>query len=113
MRHHGQVKIEPEPTASPPEPTRPEIILPTEFRNVVLTGNPSASNSLHTLFCPRRIRTIVDCLVASTVSSAAAQFPNAAWHTTLDCRAIVMAGLLGGLALLGTAIGEPASDWIA
>lgn len=54
MRHHGQVKIEPEPTASPPEPTRPEIILPTEFRNVVLTGI-LALLILYTLYFARAV----------------------------------------------------------
>jgi hypothetical protein len=69
-------------------------------------GNPRDSGSLHTLFCPRCIRTIVICLVASTVPSVAAQFHNEAWHTPPDRRRDCRANVELNLYRLARSLGE-------
>jgi predicted PurR-regulated permease PerM len=105
------IKIEPKP-AAPPEPPRPEIILPTEFRNVVLTGI-LAILVLYTLYFARVV--FVPLLLAMLLRlflQLPLNFLTRLGVPRLIAVLIVMAGLLGGIALLGTAIGGPASDWV-
>jgi predicted PurR-regulated permease PerM len=104
---------EPKPTALPPELPRPEIILPTEFRNVVLTAI-LAILILYTLYFARAVFVpLLLALLLRLFLQLPLNFLTRLGIPRLIAVLIVMAGLLGGLGLLGTAIGGPASDWIA
>jgi len=104
--------IEPKPTAVPPEPPRPEIILPTEFRNVVLTGI-LVILILYTLYFARAVFVPLSlALLLRLFLQSPLNFLTRLGMPRLVAVLIVMAGLLGGLGLLGIAIGGPASDWI-
>jgi predicted PurR-regulated permease PerM len=107
------INIEPKRTASPPERPRPEIILPTEFRNVVLTGI-LAILILYTLYFARAV--FVPLLLAMLLRlflQLPLNFLTRLGMPRIIAVLIVMVGLFGGLGLLGAAIGGPAADWIA
>lgn len=107
-----KLDIEPQPPALPPEP-HPEIVLPTEFRNVVLTGI-LALLMFYTLYFARAV--FVPLLLAMLLRlflQLPLNFLTRHRVPRLVAVLIVMVGLFGGLGLLGTAIGGPASDWIA
>jgi predicted PurR-regulated permease PerM len=100
-------------TATPPPPARPDIELPHEFRSVVLTAIV-AIMTFYTLYFARGV--FIPVLLAILLRLFL-QLPMNFLTRHAVPRAlatvIVMAGLFGGIALLGSALGGPATQWIA
>jgi predicted PurR-regulated permease PerM len=106
------VDIETPPTA-PTVPARPEIELPAEFRNVVLTAI-LAIVLLYTLYFARAV--FVPVLLAMLLRLFLQSPMNILTRhgvPRLLAVIVVMFGLFGGLGLLGTTLAGPAADWIA
>ena len=109
----ARIDVEPQPPALPHEMPRPEIALPTEFRNVVLTGI-LAILIFYTLYFARAV--FVPVLLAMLLRlflQLPLNFLTRHRVPRLVAVPIVMVGLFGGIGLLGSAIGGPAADWIA
>jgi predicted PurR-regulated permease PerM len=105
------VEVETPQQAQPPA-ERPDIELPTDFRNVVLM-TILAILFFYTLYFARAV--FVPVLLAMLLRL----FLQLPMNFLTDRRVprlvavfIVMGGLFGGLGLLGSALGGPAADWI-
>ncbi|HEX4113444.1 MAG TPA: AI-2E family transporter [Stellaceae bacterium] len=105
-----RIEVEVPPAAAP---ARPEIELPTEFRNVVLT-TILAIIVFYTLYLARAV--FVPVLLAILLRlflQLPMNFLTRHRVPNIVAVLIVMVGLFGGLGLLGSALGGPAADWIA
>ncbi|HEY7990609.1 MAG TPA: AI-2E family transporter [Stellaceae bacterium] len=94
-------------------PARPDIQLPTEFRSVVLTVIMTIM-VLYTLYFARDV--VVPVLLALLIRlflQLPLRFLTRHGLPRIVAVVIVMVGFLGAIALLGSALGGPASDWIA
>jgi len=105
--------IEIETPAPPPAPSRPEIELPTEFRNVVLTMI-LAIIVFYTLYFAREV--FVPVLLAMLLRlflQLPMNFLTDRHVPRVLAALLILIGFLGIVGGLGSAFGGPASDWIA
>ncbi len=112
-RSWPRIDVEPPAPAVPVEAPRPEIELPNEFRNVVLT-TILAIMVFYTLYFARAV--FVPVLLAMLLRlflQLPMNFLKRHRVPHILAVAIVMVGLFGGIGLLGSALGGPAADWIA
>jgi len=95
-----------------PVPARPDIQLPSEFRSVVLTLIMTMM-LLYTLYFARAV--FVPVLLALLIRlflQLPLRFLTRYGVPLMVAVLIVMIGFLGAIALLGSALGGPASDWL-
>jgi predicted PurR-regulated permease PerM len=99
-------------TPPPAVPARPEIELPSEFRNVVLTAI-LAIILLYTLYFARAVFVpVLLAMLLRLLLQLPMNFLTRHGVPRLLAVFVVMVGLFGGLGLLGSALGGPAADWI-
>lgn len=108
----ARIDVEPQPPALPSEMPRPEIALPTEFRNVVLTGILAilifyTLYFAHAVFVPVLLAMLLRLFLQLPLN-----FLTRHRVPRLIAVVTVMIGLFGALGLLGSAIGGPAAEWI-
>jgi predicted PurR-regulated permease PerM len=107
------IEIETPPPSAAPPPARPDIELPTEFRNVVLTMILTIL-FFYTLYFAREV--FVPVLLAMLLRlflQLPMNFLTDRGVPRILAAFLILVGFLGFLGLLGSAFGGPASDWIA